>query len=82
MEVQAAISRDLLAEYLGRDLDVLVERPHPEWPTLFEGRSWFQAPEVDGLTYVSGTRLAPGQMVRASVEQAWDYDLSALAESG
>ena len=82
MELQAGISRDLLAGYRGRSLDVLVDRPHPEWPTLYEGRSWFQAPEVDGLTYISGSRLVPGRMVRATVEQTWDYDLSTLSEAG
>ena len=80
MELQAAISRELLSSYRHRSLDVLVERPHPEWPTLFEGRSWFQAPEVDGLTYVSGHDLGPGQIIPARVEQTWDYDLSALVE--
>jgi len=79
MAIQAGISADLLGEFEGREMDVLVERPHEEWPGLFEGRVWCQAPEVDGLTYVSGENLAPGRMVRAVIDEAKTYDLVALA---
>jgi tRNA-2-methylthio-N6-dimethylallyladenosine synthase/ribosomal protein S12 methylthiotransferase len=79
MELQARISEDLLAGYVGSELDVLVDAPHPEWPGLHVGRAWFQAPEVDGVTYVSGPAVAPGKMVRALVEEAKTYDLVALA---
>jgi tRNA-2-methylthio-N6-dimethylallyladenosine synthase/ribosomal protein S12 methylthiotransferase len=43
------------------------------------GRVWFQAPEVDGVTYVSGPKVKPGRMVMADIEQAQSYDLVALA---
>jgi tRNA-2-methylthio-N6-dimethylallyladenosine synthase/ribosomal protein S12 methylthiotransferase len=46
---------------------------------LYEGRAWFQAPEVDGITYVSGENVQPGRMVRAVIEEAKTYDLVALA---
>lgn len=85
MTLQAEISGERLAGYVGRELEVLVEGPEPEWPGLFTGRAWFQAPEVDGLTYVSadpegaeGAALEPGAVVRAQVVQASDHDLSAL----
>jgi len=79
MEMQAEISEDLLAEFEGQELDVLVDRAHEEWPGLYEGRTWFQAPEVDGITYVSGDTVAPGKMVRAVIEEVKTYDLVALA---
>ncbi len=79
MAIQAEISADLLAEHEGLEVEVLVDRPHEEWPGLFEGRTWFQAPEVDGITYVSGEGVVPGRMVRAVVEEAKTYDLVALA---
>ena len=79
MALQAGISADLLAGYEGAELDVLVDRPHEEWPGLYEGRVWFQAPEVDGITYVSGEDVGVGRMVRAVVEEAKTYDLVALA---
>ena len=80
MALQAEISRESLAGCRGRELDVLVERPDPEWPTLYQGRSWFQAPEIDGITYVSGYDLKPGDMVRTRIDDSTDHDLSGLAE--
>jgi ribosomal protein S12 methylthiotransferase len=78
MAIQADVSRELLAAREGEVLEVLVGEPHPEWPGLFTGRTWFQAPEADGVTYVSGPGVKPGRMVRAEVEEAHTYDLVAL----
>ncbi len=80
MALQAEISAELLEAYLGRHLDILVEKVSPEWPGLHVGRAWFQAPEVDGVTYISGPKVAPGQMVRAEITETHTYDLSALAD--
>ena len=82
LELQKEISGRKLAGYEGQDLEVLVERPDPHWPTLFQGRTWFQAPEVDGMTYVSGGDIRPGDLVRARVEAASSYDLSGLCLDG
>lgn len=79
MKLQEAISREHLASLVGSRLEVLVEEPSPEWPGLHVGRVWFQAPEVDGVTYVSGPKVKPGKMVLADIEQAQSYDLVALA---
>lgn len=79
MSIQAEISAEILQEQEGQELDILVDQPHEEWAGLFEGRAWFQAPEVDGVTYVSGEGVAAGRMVRAVVEEAKTYDLVALA---
>lgn len=79
MEVQAEISAEIMAGYVGTTQDIVVDAPHPEWPGLHVGRAWFQAPEVDGVTYVSGPGVAPGAMVRAEIEESQTYDLVALA---
>ena len=79
MAEQAAISEDLLADCVGTSLPVLVEHPDPHWPTLYQGRVWFQAPEVDGLTYISGHTLCPGMVVQGEIEEGKTYDLVALA---
>lgn len=80
MTLQSEISSELLENYLGRHLDILVERPSPEWPGLHVGRAWFQAPEVDGITYISGPGVAPGRIIRAEINETHTYDLSALAD--
>lgn len=81
MELQAGISAEILAECQNLEMEVAVERPSPEWPGLYEGRVWFQAPEVDGMTYISGADLHPGELVRAEITETKTYDLVALAEN-
>lgn len=81
MELQAGISEDLLSAYVGETLPVLIEGPSPEWPNLYTGRTWFQAPEVDGVTYVAAppeTELNPGTIVEVEIEETSTYDLSGL----
>lgn len=80
MRVQAEISREILKAEVGERLEVLVDRSLEEqWPGLHAGRVWFQAPEVDGLTYVSGPGVEPGKMLLCDVEDSDIYDLTALA---
>ncbi len=76
---QKEISAEHLKKYLGEWIEVLVDRSDPEWPTLYQGRAWFQAPESDGLTYLSSENVRPGDLVQAEVLDSMTYDLSALS---
>lgn len=79
MEIQAAISRDILAGYVGTNMEVLVDGDaQDQWPGLYTGRVWFQAPEIDGQTYISGAGVFPGGMPNAEIVDSQIYDLSAL----
>jgi len=77
MAQQRRISEARMERYLGRTVDVLLEEC-PE-PGLYLGRTMFQAPEVDGLTYVrpreSRPPLAVGQFVRTRITDTLEYDL-------
>ena len=79
MELQSGISEDILSQYGGQRLDILVDEASEEWPGLCMGRTWFQAPEVDGITYVSGPGVEVGAMVEADITETREYDLIALA---
>lgn len=79
MQLQADISECWLAGQVGKILPVLVDSVNPEWPGLHNGRVWFQAPEVDGLTYISGPDVNLGQMVDGEIVEHATYDLTALA---
>jgi tRNA-2-methylthio-N6-dimethylallyladenosine synthase/ribosomal protein S12 methylthiotransferase len=81
MALQAEISEDIMKRYVGRRLPVLVDAVHPEWPGLHTGRAWFQAPESDGITYVSGPGVRPGAMVEADIVESSVYDLTGLADA-
>jgi len=81
MELQAQLSADILAGYVGETVPVVIERESDEWPGLYVGRAWFQAPEVDGVTYVGAppdTRLELGAILDVEIEKADTYDLSGL----
>ena len=83
MRIQAEISAELLEQTLGQHMEVLVQAPSDEWEGLFIARTWFQAPEVDGITYLSssqGQALLPGSIVNAEIYEAKTYDLVALAD--
>lgn len=78
MYAQRAIAREINAAMVGRTVDVLVERASPESELVWLGRTAQQAPEIDGVTYLgSADHVRPGQIVRAVVTQATDYDLVA-----
>ncbi len=45
---------------------------------LYKGRTYFQAPMIDAVTYVqSAEKLAPGELVRCAVVGSDGYDLIA-----
>lgn len=82
MENQEIISEEILQTYLGTIQDILVDTVHEEWPGLHVGRTWFQAPDVDGVTYISGRDVALGAVVKAEVTDTDVYDISALSVRG
>jgi ribosomal protein S12 methylthiotransferase len=53
---------------------VLVEE-NPE-PGLFIGRTMFQAPEVDGVTFIYAKGLATGTVVQVKITDAFAYDIA------
>ena len=80
MEVAQQVSLIKNRAMVGREIDVLVESastPREGYDTGFVvGRSYRDAPEVDGLVLLEGD-FAPGDFVRAKVTQALAYDLVA-----
>ncbi len=78
MELQGEISEEIMEGYLGSRQKILVDASHEEWPSLYTGRAWFQAPEIDGMTYVSGPNVKAGEMIEADIVEARTYDLVAL----
>jgi ribosomal protein S12 methylthiotransferase len=77
MSIQRRISKKKNRALVGRELDVLVEGTSDESELAMVGRHAGQAPEIDGITYLSGGPVLPGEMVRARVTRATDYDLVA-----
>jgi ribosomal protein S12 methylthiotransferase len=76
LEAQAAISQRINEARVGEERTVLIERESARFPGHFEGRTEFQAPEVDGITLVTGEGLRVGEFARVRIEEATCYDLA------
>ncbi len=73
MEVAKAVSAARLAGMVDRDIDVIVDEVDEEGALC---RSQWDAPEIDGSVFLNGdTDLKPGDIVRARVTHADEYDL-------
>jgi ribosomal protein S12 methylthiotransferase len=74
MEVQQPISLEINQSFIGKRLDVLIEG-HEKGISI--GRSYRDAPEIDGLVIIEG-EFPVGSIVPVQVSGAMTYDLSAV----
>lgn len=72
MELQQLISLDINRSFLGNTIDVLIEGQQGD---SLIGRSYRDAPEIDGLVLCSG-RAEIGSIVPVNITAAYEYDLS------
>lgn len=79
MELQQDISLQKNQELVGSRLEVLVERIEGD---VAVGRSYRDAPEIDGVVYVEGARVTPGEFISAQIAKATHYDLTAACDCG
>ena len=72
---QQRITRRFAHRRVGRDYDVLIEGRQDT--RTYWGRSYAEAPEVDGSIYVFSDReITAGDFVRVRITQAYDHDLA------
>lgn len=76
MRQQQKIAAKRAKRFLGRELDLLVEGvgEDEDGDPIVAGRTYREAPEVDGMVFASGDAPA-GSRVRVRIEEAADYDL-------
>jgi ribosomal protein S12 methylthiotransferase len=75
MEAQQVISAEIFQSKVGREIDVLVDSIDLENEEAVARSPW-DAPEIDGNVFLPGeTNLKPGDMVRARIVEAEEYDL-------
>jgi ribosomal protein S12 methylthiotransferase len=86
MKLQQSISKRAKQQWVGRELVVLAEGVSEETPLLWEGRTQFHAPEIDGKLYINDfgplPALEPSRFYRAQITEAHDYDVVARIISG
>lgn len=76
MECQRRISARKNKDRIGTVTEVLVSGVSPESELLIQGRARFQAPDVDGVVYLTDGTPRVGEIVRVRITQAHDYDLA------
>jgi ribosomal protein S12 methylthiotransferase len=74
MAIQQPIALDYSQSLVGYELDVIID--HQIEDDLFEGRSFADAPEIDGCVFVQGQNLEPGMLVPVVITEAQEYDLA------
>lgn len=76
MKIQQGISAKKIQGFVGRTLDILIDEATEKGIAV--GRSQYDAPEVDGVVYVSSPKpLKVGDFIRAKVTGSSEYDLFA-----
>lgn len=75
MSMQQDISLVKNSARVGSIVRALIEGKEDAQNEVYIGRTEADAPEVDGSIFVSGSGLAPGDMVRARVTHAYEFDL-------
>jgi ribosomal protein S12 methylthiotransferase len=77
MQAQQQIAFHWGRSLIGYELDCLIDEPADQ-ENLWIGRTYADAPEIDGAVYVQGEGLQPGQMVPVTIVDAREYDLIAV----
>ena len=79
MKLQQSISRRAKKNWVGRELNLLAEGPSAETPLLWEARTEFHAPEIDGKVFINDfgpfDQLNPGHFYQCEITESQDYDL-------
>jgi len=75
MEIQQGISYEKNKTFVGKSMEVLIDEKVEEG--LYEGRSYRDMTEIDGLVFVkSEKKLKKGQFVNVKITDALEYDLT------
>jgi ribosomal protein S12 methylthiotransferase len=81
MQVQQKIVFSRNERQIGRTLDVILDQPVEGEKNVFVGRSVADAPDVDGLVFVTGDKhkLRTGDIIPAEIVATQEYDLVGVA---
>ncbi|MEO1525936.1 MAG: 30S ribosomal protein S12 methylthiotransferase RimO [Planctomycetota bacterium] len=81
MQIQQQIAFDWNADRVGTREEILIDAPLEDEPGVWIGRSRAEAPDIDGVVYVSGVEedhpLSVGDLIPCEVVASQGYDLVA-----
>jgi len=74
MKLQQSISKEINSSFIGKIIPVIVESLTSSGKII--GRSYRDAPEIDGLVYITSNQaILPGDMIHVKITKADEYDL-------
>lgn len=73
MALQVEISEEKMSSYVGTELDVLIEEKLDD--NTYIGRTKYDAPEVDGVFYLTSRENVINKIVKSRVTDSIEYDL-------
>ncbi len=74
MSLQKSVSEEKNKKMIGKIIEVLIDKVTPKGSV---GRSYMDAPEIDGSVIITGKKINPGEIIKAKVLAALPYDLLA-----
>ncbi len=75
LSLQREISLSINKDFIGKRLQVLVDGYCQESDLLLCSRTMFQAPDIDGVTYINKGISRPGALEEIRITKAFEYDL-------
>ena len=82
MALQQDISLKKNQQWIGTTTQVIVDGVSEEHELVFEGRHYGQAPDIDGVVYLSfdmgGDLPTPGDLIEVQIQEASAYDLTGV----
>ena len=77
MEVQQGIAFESTQAAVGESREIVLDKRSRESESVWEGRSYAEAPEIDGIIKVCGRNLKVGEFYECEITEAQGYDLVA-----
>ena len=76
MRLQQQISKENNERLIGKTFPILIESRDEKNSDMYQGRSYLDAPEVDGLVYVNSAKIIKtGSFVKVKIKDTLEYDL-------
>lgn len=74
-ELHNSISEELLKSFIGQTVEVLIDTESADSSFLLEGRTHFDAPEIDGMVFIKSGKGNVGDIVRVKIDENLEHDL-------
>ena len=75
MSIQQEISTRFLETKVGSKFRAIIDKESELENIKYEGRSYMDAPEIDGIVYITEGKTEIGNIIKVEITDAWEYDL-------